>query len=204
MIEQLLLFLSVSALLTLSPGPDILYVVTQSVSNGSRSGIATALGLVSGIPVHTTFIAFGMAAVIRDHPSLFTFIKILGALYLLYLAWMTYRADARIRLSDSGIDKADYWKLYQRGLMMNLINPKVIIFFLAFFPGFLWDPLDGVRTQFYVLGFVFLLQALAIFVLASLFSAALSVPLRENDHLAVVLKWIQVFVFIGIAVYIVI
>lgn len=204
MIEQLLLFLSVSALLTLSPGPDILYVITQSITNGSKSGIATALGLVSGIPVHTTLIAFGMAVVIRDNPSIFMFIKILGALYLLYLAGMTYKADARIRLSNPGPDQVNYWKLYKRGLMMNLINPKVIIFFLAFFPGFLWDPVVGVKTQFYILGFVFLLQALVIFVLAAIFSSALSVSLRENDRLAMILKWVQIFVFIGIAVYILI
>lgn len=204
MIDQILLFVSVSALLTLSPGPDIIYVISQSMANGAKSGVVTALGLVSGIPVHTTLLAFGLAVLIRDHPTTFLAIKILGAIYLFYLAILTYRSSGSVQFSMEEKNQKGYLKLYKRGLIMNLINPKVVIFFLAFFPGFLWD-LDGnIEGQFYLLGGVFMLQALLIFVLVSFFAASLSSSLRGNQKFEEIMRWIQILVFVGIGVYILI
>ncbi len=202
MIDQLLLFLSVSALLTLSPGPDIIYVISQSMAHGSKSGIATALGLVSGIPIHTTLLAFGLALVIRDHPTVFWVIKMLGAVYLFYLAYTAYQSSEEIQFSAAEGMQSGYLKLYKRGLLMNLINPKVIIFFLAFFPGFLWDENENIEFQFYVLGAVFLLQALIIFVIVSFFAAFLSSSLRGNKKFEKVMKGVQIIVFVGIGIYI--
>lgn len=200
--DQILLFLSVSVLLTLSPGPDIIYVISQSMANGRKSGIATTLGLVSGIPVHTTLVAFGLALLIRNHPTAFALIKVLGAIYLFYLALMTYRSRDTIQFSAQEGTRKGYFKLYKRGLIMNLINPKVIIFFLAFFPGFLWDENQHIVFQFYMLGALFLLQALIILVVVSIFAASLSSSLRGSHKFESFMRWVQIIVFLGIGVYI--
>ncbi len=111
------------------PGPDILYVLMQSISNGKKHGITTALGLVSGIIIHTTLVAFGVSAIIKQSENLFFALKILGALYLFYLAYVSYKMDEIINL-NANISKTNFWKLYKKGFIMNVINPKVSIFFL--------------------------------------------------------------------------
>lgn len=103
MLEQLLPFLTASILLTLAPGPDIIYVLVRSIAYGAKQGIVTALGLVSGIIVHTTLVAFGVSAVIKQSENLFLIIKIFGAVYLLYLAWQVYKSDAKIAFSAEGV-----------------------------------------------------------------------------------------------------
>ncbi|WP_396596454.1 LysE family translocator [Dokdonia sp. R86516] len=201
MIESLIAFLAATALLAFSPGPDNIYVLTQSVANGSKSGLATTAGLISGCIVHTTLVAFGLSAVIAASPFLFFAIKTVGAMYLLYLAFKVYRSDASINLAD-GAPKKSYTALFKQGVIMNILNPKVTIFFLAFFPGFLWEPDGSTVYQFYVLGLLFMLESFVIFGSIALVAGKISHVLRTNQNAGVVLKWLQIIVFIGIAVYI--
>ena len=159
-------FLLASIALTLSPGPDILYVLTQSISNGKKYGIATAAGLVSGILVHTTLIALGVSAIIQQSEILFTGIKITGASYLLWIAYQVFKAPDTIELSTHQNTKKSLFSLVKQGFIMNVLNPKVTLFFLAFFPGFINESLGNVTQQIYFLGFLFMLQAFLIFSLA--------------------------------------
>ena len=99
MLEQLIPFLTASILLTFSPGPDIIYVLVRSIAYGAKQGVATAFGLVSGIIIHTSLVAFGVSAIIRQSDTTFLIIKILGALYLLYLAYQVYRSNPEIAFS---------------------------------------------------------------------------------------------------------
>ena len=200
--DQIIPFLTASILLTISPGPDIIYVLVRSIAYGYKQGIVTALGLVSGILIHTSLVAFGVSAVIKQSEEVFLFIKILGAVYLLYLAYQVYKSDPKIAFSAEGIRKKSLWRLYRQGFIMNVLNPKVGIFFLAFFPGFLWQPLGNTLSQFYILGFLFILQALIIFATVAILADKISVFIKSHPGSGNFLKWMQVVVFILIAVLI--
>jgi threonine/homoserine/homoserine lactone efflux protein len=198
----MLAFLLASMALTFSPGPDILYVIAQSISNGKKYGIAVALGLVSGILVHTSFVALGISAAIRQSEYLFLGIKICGATYLLWLAYQVWKAPAGVAIAGTRQPRKGSWALFRQGFLMNVLNPKVTLFFLAFLPGFIDESRGEVVQQIYTLGLVFMLQALAIFVFVSWIADRLTVELRTNDRFAVFLKWLQIVVFITIAVMI--
>lgn len=200
MLQQLIPFLTASILLTLSPGPDIVYVLVQSISNGKKAGIVTTLGLVSGILIHTSLVALGVSAVIKASPILFTLIKIFGALYLFYLAYKVFKSDSSIAINE--IPKKSSKNLFRQGFIMNVLNPKVTIFFLAFFPGFLWEPDGNTIFQFYLLGFVFMMQALFLFGTVALLAGKISEYLMKHRRSGLYLKWIQVTVFIGIGILI--
>src|SRR5690606_2851027 len=191
-------------ILTISPGPDILYVLVQSLSNGVRAGILTTLGLVSGIVIHTSLVAFGVSAILKESETIFLIIRIIGALYLFYLAYKVWVSDSRISVNTNpGINKGEF-SLFRRGFIMNVLNPKVTIFFLAFFPGFLWDTLGDTVFQFFVLGTLFMIQAFIIFGSVALLAGKIAVYLNKNRRAGVIFKWLQILVFAGIGVYILI
>ena len=204
MIDQLIPFLTASAILTISPGPDIIYVMVQGMANGKKHGFVTALGLATGIIVHTSLVAFGVSAIIKSSDSLFLIIKLLGASYLLYLAWLVFKSDPKIAYSSKGIQKKSLLSLFKQGFIMNVLNPKVTIFFLAFFPGFLWDPEGNTVVQFYILGLLFMGITILIFGSVALLAGKISTYLKKHTHSALVLKWLQIVVFIGIATFILI
>lgn len=201
MIETLLSFTLATFALALSPGPDNIYVLTQSLAHGSKSGLATTVGLMSGCVVHTTLLAFGISALITNNSSLFYGIKILGALYLFYLAYKVYLSDASISLGTTS-SKKSYTGFFKKGVMMNLLNPKVMIFFLALFPGFLWAPEGNTVFQFYALGITFMLVSFIVFAGIALLAGSISTFLKSHQHTGVVLKWLQIVVFMSIAVFI--
>jgi threonine/homoserine/homoserine lactone efflux protein len=200
-IDVLISFIGASVLLTVMPGPDIIYVLVQSISNGKKYGIATALGLVSGIVIHTTLVAFGVSAIIQQSAWLFFTIKLFGALYLLYLAYLTFKSNEELVLSAT-VEKKGLLKLYKQGFIMNVLNPKVSIFFLAFFPGFLYSETQSTISQFYVLGFLFMAQALLIFSAVAVLSGYFSNFIKKNPSFNNNIKWFKIIVFLGIAAFI--
>lgn len=202
MIESLISFSIATLALAISPGPDNIYVLTQSLVNGTKSGIATTAGLISGCIVHTTLLAFGISAIIMASEELFYGIKVLGACYLLYLAYQVYRSDEHISLSKNA-PKKSYLQLFKTGVIMNLVNPKVMIFFLAFFPGFLWNNDGNTVSQFYVLGVTFMIISFLVFSSIALLSGRISEFILKRRGVDVFLKWLQIVVFVGIAVYII-
>ncbi|WP_271424956.1 LysE family translocator [Aequorivita sinensis] len=201
MIETLISFNIATLALALSPGPDNIYVLTQSLVNGTKSGIATTAGLISGCIVHTTLLAFGISAIITTSEEVFYGIKILGACYLLYLAYSVFKSDSEITFTNNA-PKKTYWQLFKTGVIMNLLNPKVMIFFLAFFPGFLWDKDGNTVYQFYVLGITFMIVSFFVFSLIALLAGRISNLLMKWKRINTVLKWLQIVVFVGIAVFI--
>jgi threonine/homoserine/homoserine lactone efflux protein len=199
--EILLSFIGASMLLTIMPGPDIIYVLVQSMTNGKKYGIVTSLGLVSGIIIHTTLVAFGVSALIKQSENIYFAIKLFGAIYLLYLAYLTYKSDEELVLNEKAGRKS-LVKLFKQGFIMNVLNPKVSIFFLAFFPGFLYSATQNTVVQFYVLGGLFMLQALLIFSLVSLLSGNFASYLKSHPSFNSKIKWFKIMVFVGIAIFI--
>jgi threonine/homoserine/homoserine lactone efflux protein len=201
MIETLISFSIATLALAISPGPDNIYVLTQSLANGTKSGIATTAGLISGCIVHTTLLAFGISAIIMASEELFYAIKVFGACYLLYLAYKVYKSDEHISLAENA-PKKSYTQLFKTGVIMNLVNPKVMIFFLAFFPGFLWNEDGNTVLQFYILGITFMMVSFITFSSIALAAGKISSLISEWKSMGIVLKWLQIVVFVGIAIFI--
>ncbi|WP_127141362.1 LysE family translocator [Flagellimonas marinaquae] len=193
-------FLSALAL-ALSPGPDNIFVLTQSMGHGTKSGMTVVFGLVSGCLVHTTLLAFGVSEVIKRSDALFFIIKLFGALYLLFLAMKVYKSDASIQLEEGKSAKKTGRNLFWTGFTMNVLNPKVTIFFLAFFPGFLFSETLNTVVQFYVLGLLFMLSATIVFGTIALLAGSISNYLKHHKKAGLYLKWMQIIVFVGIAIY---
>lgn len=188
--------------MTLSPGPDIIYVMVQGMANGKKHGVVTALGLAAGIIIHTSLVAFGVSAIIKSSESLFFIIKLLGAIYLLYLAYQVYKSNPQIAYSAEGIKQKSLFSLFKQGFIMNVLNPKVTIFFLAFFPGFLWEPDGNTVLQFYILGGIFMVQTILIFGAVAVLAGKISIYLKGHENSGLILKWLQIIVFVGIAFFI--
>lgn len=201
MFENLLSFTIATLALAISPGPDNIYVLTQSLANGTKSGIATTAGLISGCIVHTTLLAFGVSAIITASNEIFYLLKILGACYLLFLAYKVYNSNEHISL-PTDVPKNSYSQLFKTGVIMNLVNPKVMIFFLAFFPGFLWNKEGNTIFQFYILGIIFMVVSFFTFSTIALAAGRISMFVLEWKNMGLILKWLQIVVFVGIGMYI--
>lgn len=194
-------FVLATGALAITPGPDNIFVMVQSIVHGKKYGLATVAGLMSGCLVHTTLLALGASAILKENETLFFVVKLFGALYLLYLAYKVYASEAKIKLADSSTAKKSMWGLFKTGFLMNVLNPKVTLFFLALFPGFLFSDAMGRVAQFYVLGFLFIAVSFLIFGSIALMAGQLKGFITKNQHAAVFFKWMQIVVFLAIAVY---
>lgn len=201
-VETLISFALATSILALSPGPDNIYVLVQSITNGKAFGLATVCGLITGCLVHTTLLAFGVSAIIKANDNLFFGIKVLGALYLLYLAYKVYKSDTQLNFDAETAPRKSLKALFVQGFFMNVLNPKVTIFFLAFFPGFLFSETMSTVLQFYALGGIFMLVSFIIFSAIALLAGQIKSYTLKHRNSGVVFKWLQIVVFIGIAVFI--
>lgn len=201
-IETLISFALATSVLAISPGPDNIYVLVQSITNGKAYGLATVCGLITGCIVHTTLLAFGVSAIIKANEELFFGIKVLGAFYLLYLAYKVFKSDSQLDFDSETAPKKSLKALFVQGFFMNVLNPKVTIFFLAFFPGFLFSKTMSTIAQFYILGGIFMLVSFIIFSAIALLAGQIKSYTLKHKNSGVVFKWLQIVVFIGIAVFI--
>ena len=204
MLETLLSFAIATSILALSPGPDNIFVLTQSIVNGKKFGLATVFGLMTGCVIHTALVAFGVSTIIKENENLFLFIKILGASYLLYLAYQVYKSNSEILISTENVAQKSTIQLFKTGFLMNVLNPKVTIFFLAFFPQFLFSSEISTILQFYILGFLFILVSFVIFGSIAVLAGKVSTYLKQHKKTGLYLKWAQIIVFVMIAVLILI
>lgn len=202
MLETLISFALATSILSLSPGPDNIFVLTQSIVNGTKYGIATVLGLMSGCILHTTLVAFGISAIMKENDNIFFIIKIFGASYLIYLAYKVFKSDAKIVLSGNTVNKESILQLYKKGFIMNVLNPKVTLFFLAFFPQFLFSETISNVIQFYTLGGIFIVVSFLVFTTLAVLAGSISNYLKKNSKVGIYLKWGQIIVFLFIAIII--
>ena len=198
----LLSFIGATVLLAISPGPDNIFVLIQSMTNGVKYGIATVLGLISGCIVHTSLVAFGASAIIKANANLYLMLKIFGAGYLVFLAYKVFKNSSDISINPDKVPKKQLGQLFRQGFIMNVLNPKVSIFFLALFPGFLFSDSMSTVNQFFILGFIFMGVSLVIFSLIAVLAGSISNYLTKNTQIGSILKWLQIFVFVGIAIFI--
>lgn len=197
-VDTLVLFLGASLALALAPGPDNIFVLTQSAMHGRKAGLWVTLGLSTGVLVHTSAVALGVAAIFQSSELAFTVLKVIGAAYLSYLAYQAFRAKAEPIDRGSDMTIASH-KLYVRGIVMNVTNPKVAIFFLAFLPQFADPALGRVSSQVLVFGMVFVLATLLIFGLIAWFSGFIGEYLHRSEGVQVIINRVAGLVFAALA-----
>lgn len=196
--EALLAFFITSLLLALAPGPDNIFVLTQSALRGKAAGLAVTMGLCTGLIVHTSAVALGLAAIFAASSLAFTVLKLCGAAYLLWLAWQAFRASATEITAVAG-DQLTGWQLYRRGILMNITNPKVSIFFLAFLPQFA-DPARGSLTlQMLLLGGLFILATIVVFGGIALVSGMLGNWLNRSPAVQRLMNRLTGTIFVALA-----
>lgn len=196
-------FTVAAAVLAVAPGPDNLFVLLQSAMYGAKAGICVTLGLCVGVLIQTLMAAFGVAAVVAASPTLLLIVQLAGAAYLLYLAWGAWRAPVGNEDGESAskYPKLTHFQLWRRGILMNITNPKVLIFFLAFFPQFIikGSTETQVMIQMLIMGLTFLVCTLVVFCTVAWCAGTLADRLR-NPKVQTILNKTSAVIFIILAV----
>ncbi|WP_439520315.1 LysE family translocator [Hydrogenophaga sp.] len=163
-LPQLLLFIAAGWLLNLTPGPDVLYIVSNALRSGARAGIVAALGIVSGCFVHVFAAAVGVSALLTTSAAAFTVLKWMGAAYLVWMGvrMLLARAAPLVIPAEGASSGLSLWRVYRRGFLTNVLNPKVALFFLAFVPQFIAPDAANKALVFLMLGLIFNLNSLPI------------------------------------------
>ncbi|HJI94272.1 MAG TPA: LysE family translocator [Sutterellaceae bacterium] len=196
-------FTIAAAVLAVAPGPDNLFVLLQSAMYGSRAGIFVTLGLCVGVFIQTLLAAFGVAAVVAASPTLLMIIQLAGAAYLLYLAWGAWKAPVGGESGESAkkYPRLSNFQLWRRGILMNITNPKVLIFFLAFFPQFIikGSTESQVMVQMLIMGMTFLVCTLVVFSAIAWCAGTLADRLR-SPKVQTILNKVSAVIFTVLAI----
>jgi threonine/homoserine/homoserine lactone efflux protein len=190
-------FLLASVAVTLAPGPDILYVVAKGISQGRATAIVAATGFVSGLSVHTAFAVTGLSALLLASAVAFTAVKLAGGAYLAYLGIRAWLSRGLISLPTAGVNHS-HRRIFAQAFLMNVLNPKVAIFFLAFLPQFIHREAGHVPAQFLALGLCFALQAWVIFSVMGISSSRVGRCLSTRPNLARFLDRLVGSIFIAL------
>jgi threonine/homoserine/homoserine lactone efflux protein len=182
-LDQLFLFSLTSLVLIFTPGPDIIYVLTRGVAQGRTAALAAAMGFSLGNIGHTLFAVFGLSAILASSATAFTLVKIAGGIYLIYIGYKLWTADPALTLSAQTEDKTARL-IFRQSILANLLNPKVAIFFLAFFPQFVRPAQGHPALQMLVLGLTFVVLTMFGFGLVALGAGALGVRLTARPSLS--------------------
>lgn len=196
-----LAFFIASIVLALAPGPDNVFVLTQSALYSWKQGLSVTVGLCAGLLLHTALVACGVATLILASPLLFTALKTVGALYLLYLAWGAMRAVPQTAPAEGISPSLDLSRLYRRGIIMNITNPKVSIFFLAFLPQFTRPDHGPLIGQILWLGLLFILATIFIFGGIAILAGNLGARLQQSKCMQRWLNWAAAAIFAGLALH---
>lgn len=191
------LFIAASWVLIVTPGPDMIYVITRGVSHGRKAGMISAVGVTLGILVHTIFAAFGLAIILRTSALAFLAVKFSGAAYLIYLGVRTFSNKSDFTFS-SDKPKDGIRKIFVQGLLSNVLNPKIALFFLAFLPQFVNPEHGSASVQMVCLGLTFALFGIVFLVLLGYFSGSIGAWLSNKQKLAEKIRWFTGSVLIAL------
>lgn len=198
MLENYIAFIGSSFIITLAPGPDVIFSITQGITHGKRAGLKTALGLACGNIVHTLLAVFGIAIIFKTNPYAFNILKYFGIGYLVFLAVMSYKhRDDPFNLKKENLKEK---KFFIRGFIMNVLNPKVAIFFIAFFPQFVDPKFGNVNIQMLTLGIIFIILVILIFGTLSYYAGLVGAVLTQRPKVAKYINICSSIIFIALAI----
>ena len=198
--SQLLFFIFASFLLCLAPGPDNIYVLTQGMTKSKKAAIVTTFGLCSGLIIHTSAAAFGISIIFQTSEFAFNIVKFAGVAYLLYIAFQAFKyrkepLDLAVQNSSNELKK-----LFFKGFIMNILNPKVSIFFLAFLPQFVNTANGNVPLQMIILGIVFMIMTVLVFSAIGISGNILSSKLLEKPSIVKYMNILTSLVLVSLSI----
>ena len=197
-LETVIAFVLASVILSLVPGPDNIYVMTNSALKGWRVGFYTTLGLCTGLIGHTFLVAIGVSVIFQTSVLAFNGLKIVGACYLIYLGWLSLQSK-ELNISGTGKDNSNR-SYYITGVIMNLTNPKVALFFLVFLPQFVNISNDSVTIQVVLLGLLFILSALCVFSSIAFLGSFLEGYLKKSSSVNKNINKLAALVYFALAI----
>ncbi|MGM0520187.1 MAG: LysE family translocator [Campylobacterota bacterium] len=199
-ISNLYMFIVASFLLCLAPGPDNIYVLTQGMTKSKKAAIVTTLGLATGLIIHTSAAALGISMIFKTSQLAFDIVKFAGAAYLLYIAYQAFKHRNEPLDLKSVNSSLALRKLYIKGFIMNILNPKVSIFFLAFLPQFVNPNLGSVPIQMIMLGGIFMLLTIITFSSIGIAGNVLSSKLTQNPKVVKYMNVLTSFVLVSLGI----
>jgi threonine/homoserine/homoserine lactone efflux protein len=184
------LFIISSVIIILAPGPDFIYVTTRGISEGSKAGVISALGISSGLLVHTLFAAFGLSAIIQASRVAYLVIKYLGAAYLIYIGIKAIMFKNKLNNTQQ-LKLANNGNVFRQGLLTNVFNPKAIVTFMAFLPQFVDAHISHPIVQFVFLGIILAFMAVLWFGLVGYFAGFFGSIIKRNNSVQNAIKYIS-------------
>lgn len=197
-LETIILFFTASMALAFVPGPDNIFVLTQSALHGRKAGLLVTLGLCTGLLFHTAAVSFGVAVIFQTSALAFNILKFVGAAYLVYLAYQAFKSSSQT-IDSTKKSECSAKNLYFRGVIMNITNPKVAIFFIAFLPQFADASLGPITYQMITFGFFFIIATFLVFGSIAWFAGFIGDWLKNSEKAQVVMNKMAGVVFIGLA-----
>lgn len=195
----LLPFVFAVVIIALTPGPDMTFFLGRALSSGRSAGLAAVAGAGTGLLVHTLLVALGVSALIVAAPAAFTALKIAGALYLLWLAFQAIRHGSNLRLPAQPAERTGLIRTWASGVAINVLNPKVALFFLTFLPQFVSAADPHATAKLFLLGTIFILLGSAINLVIVLAADRFATGLRSNPRIARALDWLFASIFAAFA-----
>jgi len=198
--KELLVFLIAAIAMSITPGPNMIYLISRSITQGKKAGITSLLGVVCGFLFHITMVAYGLTAVLIAVPFLFTTLKVSGALYLIYLAWQAIKpGNAGIFAVQNNLPEDKPVKLFTMGFLTNLLNPKMAVFYLSLFPQFIRPEAGHIVAQCFQLGSLQMLVSMLVNLTVILVAAKAAIWFSANPTWVRVQKWVMASVLVSLA-----
>lgn len=197
-IQNFELFCLSAIVLSVTPGPDTFYILGRTISQGTNSGIASVLGISTGVLIHTIAAAIGLSTILATSALVFKIIKLIGAAYLIYLGiTLILSSKDTHALNKNNLSSRSLWKIYRQGVITNVLNPKVALFFLSFLPQFI-DPSHGNVTSLIFLGITYVITCTIWYLIVAVFSSAIAMTFQKNTLWIRSINKISGGIFIGI------
>ncbi len=191
-------FVAGSIVLNMTPGTDTLYIVTRSIAQGPRAGLVSAAGIMTGCVVHVISAALGLSLVLTRFPAIFSLVTWAGALYLAWLGIRTLRSPhPDFETTDSRFSRNTLMTIYRQGVLTNVLNPKVAVFFLAFLPQFITPSAASGPGPFLMLGTTFLVTGTTWSLILTRTAAAMTHRLRTSHRIGMILQKASGLIFLG-------
>ncbi len=196
-----LLFFSAAFALNISPGPDLIYILSRTVAQGRKIGVASSLGVCTGALVHVFAAALGLSAILATSAMAFSVVKYIGAAYLIYLGLKSFRSTgSNFNLSSLNSPQVTPWMAFKQGILVDVLNPKVAVFFMAFLPQFVRPDLGHTSAQIAVLGVLVILVAAVVEILFVLATGQTTRFFRNNRRVSAWLDRILGSILIGLGI----
>lgn len=191
-------FIIICLIIEATPGPNMGYLTILSMNKGRRAGFMTVAGITAGLLISGIAAAFGMATILSNSPALYHLLKLLGAAYLFWLAWNSWRDDSKAAVAKSTVANTDL-RYFRHGFIINILNPKAIVFYISVLPGFV-DPAYPLLQQTLLLTLASVALAAAAHAMIVLLASSLR-PKSENAHKRRVIRKIMALMLAGVAVW---